>query len=258
MLLQTTWSYLLPFFTAIALITINELGDKSQLLTIAFATRMRLVKVLTGVLIASLANQGLAVAIGTLFASVPGWKNTVHLISSSLFILFGLLSLRPEREEKMEPKHGRFGDVATVALAFFFSEMGDKTQLATIALAARFPATPLLVWLGGAIGMLLADSLGVIAGHLLHGKLPDRLCKGISAIIFVLFGLSGIYECFVGFLHYSVWGAGIIVTIAGVFSLFAGLLLFHKSANPKHQPFSFQKTRKITHSSKDSMKTIRK
>lgn len=215
---------LTPFLTAAVFVTLNELGDKSQLLTIAFASRIKWYKVLLGVLLATLANHGLAVAIGTLLAHVPGWDGWVRFLSSILFLLFGLWALKPESSEKEKPPESdHSGEVVTVAFAFFVAEMGDKTQLATIALAAQFPEAPLLVWTGAAAGMLFADSIGMAVGALLHRRLPANVCRIVASATFVLFGLCGLYEGLTGLLCFSGAGSAIIITLAAACVLVAGI-----------------------------------
>ena len=217
---------LTPFLTAAVFVLLNELGDKSQLLTIAFASRMRMGKVLLGVLIATLANHGLAVTVGTLLAHVPGWDGRVRFLAAVLFLVFGLAALRPDASaEKSPPMQSRLGDVATVAFAFFFAEMGDKTQLATIALAARFPDAPLLVLAGAAAGMLLADGIGITAGTLLHRKLSANVCRVVAAVTFVLFGLFGVHEGLTGLLGFSGAGAAVVTALAAACVLAAGICL---------------------------------
>ena len=215
---------LTPFLTAAAFVTLNELGDKSQLLAIAFAGRMHVLKVLLGVGIATLANHGLAVATGTLLARVPGWDGWVRFFAALLFLVFAVAAVRPETTANEGPPAGRsrLGDVATVAFAFFFAEMGDKTQLATIALAARFSAAPLWVLAGAAVGMLLADGIGIAAGALLHRKLSAGICRAVSSALFLLFGLLGVYEACTTLFGFSRAGTGIIVLLAGACTFAAG------------------------------------
>lgn len=222
-----------PFLTAAAFVTLNELGDKSQLLTIAFASRMKWYKVLVGVLLATLANHGLAVVIGTLLAHVPGWDGWVRFCSAILFLLFGLWALKPDADTaEKPPEASRFGAIFTVAFSFFIAEMGDKTQLATIALAAQFPDAPLLVWFGAATGMMLADGIGMTVGILLHYRLSPRLCQIASAITFSLFGLFGLYEGLTALLHFSGTGAAVVVMLASACLLTAGIGL-QKSAKKR-------------------------
>lgn len=85
----------------------------------------------------------------------------------------------------------------TVAVAFFLAEMGDKTQLATVALAAQFQSL-IPVWLGTTTGMMIADGIGVIVGNVLGKRIPERTVKWVAATIFILFGLVGIYDWYTG------------------------------------------------------------
>ena len=85
----------------------------------------------------------------------------------------------------------------TVAVAFFIAEMGDKTQLATVALAAQFQSL-IPVWLGTTTGMMIADGIGVIVGNVLGKRIPERTVKWAAATIFILFGLIGIYDWYTG------------------------------------------------------------
>jgi putative Ca2+/H+ antiporter (TMEM165/GDT1 family) len=184
-----------PFIISVALITLNEMGDKSQFLAMAFATRMKFRKVMLGIFLAVIVLGGLAVAAGALLASVPGWQGFVSLISSALFLVFGVWTLRDEKESGMERRKRRnYGDVAAVFTAFFFAEMGDKTQLMTISLAAQYAGSPLLILAGTTVGMLIADGLGIFMGVVLNRKFPERMLKFISAALFVFFGLTGIWE----------------------------------------------------------------
>lgn len=215
---------LTPFLTAAVFVTLNELGDKSQLLTIAFASRMKLYKVLLGVLLATLGSHGLAVIVGTLLAHVPGWDGWVRFLASVLFLIFGLWALKPEHgSAEKPPDSSHFGEVITVALAFFVAEIGDKTQLSTIALAARYPDAPLLVWTGATAGMLLADSIGMVVGTLLHHRLSAGVCRLVACVTFVLFGLFGLYEGLTRLLHFSGVGAAVVIALTAACILTVGI-----------------------------------
>ena len=187
-------TYLWPFIACAGFVTLNEMGDKTQLLAMAFATRMKFLKVMLGVLIATVLNHALAVTVGTLLARVPGWQGWIQLIAASLFIIFGLWALVPDKADDASAGKSRFGDVATVAAGFFIAEMGDKTQLATIALSAKYPQIPVLVLAGTTTGMLIADGLGIFVGNILNRKLPDHAMKFITSAAFILFGLISLWQ----------------------------------------------------------------
>ncbi len=175
-------------------ITLAEMGDKTQLLAMAFAARYKASKVLAGVFLATVFNHALAVALGTFVSRHEGLNVWIQIIASISFILFGLWTIRGDQLEGEENRVSRFGPVATVTIAFFLAEMGDKTQLTTIALAAKFPEVPASILIGTTTGMLIADSIGIIIGVVMCRKIPARAIKLVSAGIFILFGLLGTWE----------------------------------------------------------------
>jgi putative Ca2+/H+ antiporter (TMEM165/GDT1 family) len=120
---------LTPFLASLAFVTLNEMGDKTQLLAMAMATRIRFWKVMAGVLIATLLNHGLAVAVGSMLASVPGWEGWVKFAAALLFIIFGLRALGSDKPDDGVATKNRCGDVATVAFAFFIMNMEHKWRL---------------------------------------------------------------------------------------------------------------------------------
>ncbi|MBI4240283.1 MAG: TMEM165/GDT1 family protein [Candidatus Rokubacteria bacterium] len=163
------------------------MADKTQLLTLAFAAQLPLSQVLGGVLIGALASQAVAVALGaTVLLLIPlAW---VKLAAGLLFIGFGLWT--PRRGGAPVSGEKRFGHpLVAVAVSFFLAEMGDKTQLATAALAAEAQAL-VAVWLGSWLGMVVANALAAGGGAVLGRRLPDRWVKAGAAILFIVFGLN--------------------------------------------------------------------
>lgn len=179
------------FITASIFVVLAEMGDKTQLLAMAFAMKFRWQTVLWGVLVATLANHLLAVVIGAyLSAWIP--MTYIQIAASVSFILFGLWTIRGDTLEG-EDRDRPYSPFWTVAIAFFLAEMGDKTQFATIALAAQFQ-TILAVWMGTTVGMMLADGLGIVVGIVLGKKIPEKAVKWFAAIVFIGFGIFGLYE----------------------------------------------------------------
>jgi putative Ca2+/H+ antiporter (TMEM165/GDT1 family) len=219
-------SILFAFFVSAGAVTLAEMGDKTQLLAMAFAAKYRSAAVLTGVFMATAVNHALAVAAGNLitrFASAQLW---IQAAASLSFILFGLWTIRGDRLDGEDKRKTRFGPVLTVAAAFFIAEMGDKTQLTTIALAAKLKDTPLAVLAGTTAGMLIADSIGIVAGVVLRRKIPEKKIKFVSASAFMLFGLIGSYRVFREELGLSLYAAaGILLALAAAAALAAHLLL---------------------------------
>jgi putative Ca2+/H+ antiporter (TMEM165/GDT1 family) len=174
------------------LIVLAEMGDKTQFLAMSFATKNNAYKVLFAVFLATIANFAITVTVGQLLTTVVP-IDAISLAASLSFIGFGLWTLRGEKTSAAETKVSRFGLVGTVFIAFFIAEFGDKTQLATISLAAQYQ-NALSVLVGATLGMLVADGVGIAAGVVLGKHIPQRTIKWVSATIFLIFGLVGIYE----------------------------------------------------------------
>jgi len=180
------------FVTSYIFVTLAEMGDKTQLLAMAFAAKYNAAKVLSGVLIATVLNHAAAVAAGRLLSAVIPLR-AVYLLAALSFVIFGLWTIKGDSLSGEADKPSRYGPVLTVAAAFFLAEMGDKTQLATVSLAAQYP-NALAVLSGTTLGMLTADAAGICIGIIMRRHLPQRTIKWLSAAVFIFFGLSGIFR----------------------------------------------------------------
>lgn len=179
------------FLASLGFVVLAEMGDKTQLLAMAFATRYKASTVMWGVFAATVLNHFLAVLAGkTLTNLVP--LHYVQIAAAASFILFGLWTIRGDELEG-EDKRYHFSPFWTVAVAFFFAEMGDKTQLATVALAAKYQSV-LPVLAGTTAGMLIADAIGIGIGIVMGKKIPERAVKWGAALIFIGFGFWGLHE----------------------------------------------------------------
>lgn len=185
------------FWTALGLIFLMEMGDKSQLVIMALATRYSWKQVLLGLTLASALVHGLAVAVGGLLGNlIP--MTYVKTLAGLAFLAFAWLTLRASAEEDeegaAEAKGGLLARMPAlaIALAFCLSEFGDKTQLATVAATAESGA-PWLTWAGATLGMVAADSLGIIVGRLLQ-RVPSWVVKSGSSAIFIVFGWTSLGE----------------------------------------------------------------
>lgn len=179
------------FMTSLIFVVLAEMGDKTQLLAMAFATRYSTGVVLWGVLVATAANHLLAVLAGNYLTDLVPLQ-LIQIAAAVSFILFGLWTIRGDTLED-EDKRFSFSPFWTVTIAFFIAEMGDKTQLATVALAAKYQAV-IPTWLGTTSGMMIADIIGIVVGIVLGKKIPERLVKWLAALTFIAFGLYGLYE----------------------------------------------------------------
>lgn len=184
------------FIASFLFVALAEMGDKTQLLAMAFAMKYSAYQVLTAVFVATLLNHTLAVLAGH-FLTVIIPLHIISFIAALSFIIFGLWTLRGDRLAGEEDRKERFGPIATVAIAFFLVEMGDKTQLATISLAVEY-RNMLHVLLGTTLAMVAADAIGIIVGVVMRKHIPEKTIKWASAVIFILFGLHGIYKVLAG------------------------------------------------------------
>jgi putative Ca2+/H+ antiporter (TMEM165/GDT1 family) len=170
-------------------VALAEIGDKTQLLALVLAARFRKpLPIILGILVATLANHALAGAVGAWLASVIG-PTAMRWILGVSFIAMAVWTLIPDKfeeaDEKPPPQLGVFG---TTLVAFFLLEMGDKTQIATVALAAKYPSL-LSVVSGTTLGMMLANVPAVLLGEVAARKLPMRLVHGIAGAIFLAMGV---------------------------------------------------------------------
>lgn len=178
---------------AFILIFVAEMGDKTQILAMAFATKYPVKKVLTGILIGSFLNHGLAVALGSqLTKFIP--MDTIQIIAGLAFLVFAFWSLRIEDDDNEEKaKEVKYGAVATVGIAFFIGELGDKTQLTAITLASGADS-PLIVLIGTVAGMVATGSLGIYIGKMLGDRVPEILIKAIASVVFLIFATQKLYS----------------------------------------------------------------
>ncbi len=177
------------FVTSVLFVTLAEMGDKTQLLAMAFAARFPPRTVLSAVFAATILNHALAVAAGRILTNVIPLE-VISLSAAVSFILFGLWTIRGDSLKGEDQQRSAYGPFLTVAVAFFLAELGDKTQLATISLAVKY-SHPLAVLLGTTTGMVVADGIGIIVGIVLGKRLPDALIRLVSAGVFILFGFAG-------------------------------------------------------------------
>ncbi|MEV0456281.1 TMEM165/GDT1 family protein [Catellatospora methionotrophica] len=181
------------FLAALAIsfgvIFVAELGDKSQLMAMTFATRYRTGIVLAGITIATAVVHLVSVAVGVgLGSALPtGW---IALVAGLAFLAFAAWTLRGDsltEEEKTKAQRGGTSALWAVGGAFFLAELGDKTMLATITLATQHGWFG--TWVGSTVGMVAADALAILVGRWLGRSLPERAVKFGAAALFVLFGV---------------------------------------------------------------------
>jgi putative Ca2+/H+ antiporter (TMEM165/GDT1 family) len=185
------------FWISLAVIFVAELGDKSQLMAMTFATRFRTGPVLAGITIATAAVHLVSVAVGGLIGDALPTR-AIAVVAGIAFLAFALWTLRGDElsdEESRKAQRSAGSVLLAVTVAFFLSELGDKTMLATITLATQHGW--LGTWIGSTVGMVAADALAIVVGRLLGKHLPERIIKYAAAAAFAVFGAVLLVEAFV-------------------------------------------------------------
>jgi putative Ca2+/H+ antiporter (TMEM165/GDT1 family) len=174
-------------------VALAEIGDKTQLLALVLAAKYRKpVPIILGILCATLLNHALAGVIGAALAAAVS-PSTMRWILGLSFIAMAIWTLIPDKYEEQSARPPRFGIFGTTLLAFFLLEMGDKTQIATVALAAKYQSLAAVV-AGTTLGMMLANVPAVLLGKAAAVKLPMRLVHAIAAAIFLAMGLAVLFS----------------------------------------------------------------
>lgn len=177
-------------FISTGIVALAEIGDKTQLLAFLLAARFKKpLPIIAGILCATVVNHGLAGALGAwITASLS--PEILRWVLGASFIGMAVWTLIPDKIEDDEGDiAGRWGVFGATLITFFLAEMGDKTQIATVAMAAHFP-DPVLVVVGTTLGMLIADVPAVFIGDRLSARIPMRLVHGIAAALFAVLGAA--------------------------------------------------------------------
>ena len=180
-----------------AVIFVAEMGDKSQLIALTFATRYRAVPIIIGIAIATAAVHAVSVLLGAVLAvSLP--TDVINIAAGLAFLGFAAWTFRGDTlsadEEAKADRESNRSAIAAASGAFFLAELGDKTMLATITLAST--DNPWWVWIGSTIGMVAADAFAIVVGRLLGKRLPERAITVFAGVMFVLFGVALMLEGF--------------------------------------------------------------
>jgi len=180
------------FLTSTVLVAVAEIGDKTQLLSFVLAARLRKPgAIIAGIFVATVLNHALAGSVGVWLAQMisPQW---LPWITGMVSIAFGLWTLHPDSLDD-DPKMHKAGAFVTTTIAFFIAEMGDKTQLATVALGAQFQGALVAVVMGTTVGMMLANVPAVLIGERLAQRLPLTTIRWIAAALFIATGALTIW-----------------------------------------------------------------
>ena len=173
------------------LVALAEMGDRTQLLTVMLASRYRKpVPILLGILVATIANHGLAALAGFYLSSLMNAAWFKYAVSAS-FIAMAAWALIPDKEDEDKPQRWKMGVFLTTVVSFFLVEIGDKTQVATVALAARYHDV-LVVAAGTTTGMMLANIPAVFLGHAVTRVLPINALRIAAAVLYLILGVVGV------------------------------------------------------------------
>jgi len=179
---------LTAFLVSVAAIAVGEIGDKTQLLALMLAARYRQPwPIVAGILCATLANHALAGLLGSWVRHAIDPSILRYAIAAAFFVV-AAWALKPDKLDQHDATASRLGVFAVTTIAFFLAEMGDKTQIATAVLAARYDALVAVI-AGTTIGMLLADVPVVFAGKLAADRIPFGALRKVAAGIFVAMGI---------------------------------------------------------------------
>jgi putative Ca2+/H+ antiporter (TMEM165/GDT1 family) len=177
------------FLVSTGIVALAEIGDKTQLLAFLLAARFRRpLPIVLAILTATVFNHAFAAAVGALVAKLLG-PDVMRWVLGLSFIAMAAWIMVPDEIEEEETNTARFGVFLTTLIAFFLAEMGDKTQIATVALAARYTSVVSVV-AGTTFGMLLANVPAVYFGDRIAGKVPVKLVHTLAALIFAVLGVA--------------------------------------------------------------------
>ena len=177
------------FLVSTGIVALAEIGDKTQLLAFILAAKFRKpVPIVVGILLATIANHAFAGALGAWITSLVA-PETMRWILGLSFIGMAVWTLIPDTFDENEARLAKYGVFGTTLIAFFLAEMGDKTQVATVALAAQYQAIVPVV-AGTTLGMMIANVPAVLLGDRIAHKMPVRLVHAIAAGIFAILGIA--------------------------------------------------------------------
>ena len=177
------------FLISTGIVALAEIGDKTQLLAFILAAKFRKpLPIVLGILVATVANHALAGALGSWITSLLE-PETLRWILGISFIAMAIWTLIPDKFEEDDAKFASYGVFGTTLVAFFLAEMGDKTQVATVALAAQYQALFAVV-AGTTLGMMIANVPAVLLGDRIPNRMPVRLVHAVAAAIFAILGVA--------------------------------------------------------------------
>lgn len=201
---------LYPFFISFFLVFISELGDKTQLLVLSFSNKVKSASILFGVALGSFFSHGVAILFGSSIGVLKNefFHNILEIVTCFTFLLFGIFSFLPKKDEKTSSKKESFikklsslgiGYVFIIAVSIIIGEFGDKTFLASLGLGISYPNYKLSLILGAILGMVLSNSIAIVFGKVLNKYVSESAMQKLSGVLFVIFGIVGFLKLFFHF-----------------------------------------------------------
>jgi putative Ca2+/H+ antiporter (TMEM165/GDT1 family) len=177
------------FLISTGIVALAEVGDKTQLLAFILAAKFRKpVPIIFGILVATIANHAFAGALGSWITAIVS-PEVLRWVLGLSFLAMAAWTLIPDEFDEDDAKLARYGVFGTTLIAFFLAEMGDKTQIATVALAAQYNSVVAVV-AGTTLGMMIANVPAVLLGDRIAHRMPTRLVHGVAAVIFAILGVA--------------------------------------------------------------------
>jgi len=199
-------------------VCIAEMGDKTQLFVIGLAAKRKARDVLIGIAIATVLLNAMGVFMGNVISRMFPIEY-VGIAAGFFFLIFALLTIGKDEEEQ----NAKGKSILGICLAFFVAELGDKTQLSSIAFSASDPENVLPIFAGAVCGMLIADGIGILISKMLNKKIPEKFMKIVAYIIFTAFGFKSLFDNFYLFLPDKT--AQFLSTIGALYVFFSFILL---------------------------------
>lgn len=186
--------YIYPILIAFFLVFVSELGDKTQLLTLSFSSKLNFSTILLGVALGSFFSHGVAIIFGSFLGNIENlfFQNFLKIITYFSFIIFGIITLKSkssqEKNSNSNIKLTAFKYILFIAFSIAVGELGDKTFLSSIGLGIQYPNFKISLIIGAILGMVVSDSIAITFGKILSKKIPDNIINLCSGLLFIIFG----------------------------------------------------------------------